>query len=309
MGSIPTRSASKWHPLNWIPWLTVGFLKLMAPLPLSWLLRIGRGLGWLAYYFVPVRKAVTLTNLRLCFPEKSEREIRLLALASYKSLGMGVFEGVEANFASDERIDRCHTLEGIEHVEAAKREGRGVLVLSAHVHTLELGGRILARYGNGCVFFRPPNNPVFAKVIEDGRRRIAKRMFAFNDLKGAIRALRDGDFIWYAPDQGKKFKDTEVVPFFDVPAVTNAATGKIAQLGRAVVIPYSIVRTSDHGTYRARLGPPMDGFEGTDPVAEANRVNRAIEAFVLEAPEQYLWQHKRFKGRGEGYPDVYAGMS
>ena len=308
MGSIPTRSASKWHPLNWIPWLTIGLMKLLAPLPLPWLLKFGRGIGWVAYHLVPVRRSVTLANLRLCFPDKSEAEIRALALASYKSLGMGIFEGVEANFASDERIDRCHAFEGIEHLEAAKREGRGVIMFCAHVHTLEIGARIFSRHWMGIGFFRPPNNPVFAKVVADGRRRMSKRMIAFDDLKGAIRALRDGELIWYAPDQGKKFKDTEIVPFFGVPAVTNAATGRIAQLGRALVIPYSIVRTSNRGSYRARLGPPMDGFEGGDPVAEANRVNSAIEELVMELPEQYLWQHKRFKGRGDGYPDVYAGM-
>jgi KDO2-lipid IV(A) lauroyltransferase len=134
-------------------------------------------------------------------------------------------------------------------------------------------------------------------------------MIAFDDLKGAIRALREGERLWYAPDQAKKFKDTEIVPFFGVPALTNAATGKIAKLGRAAVIPFSIVRTSDRGFYHARIGPPMEGFDGSDPVAEANATNRAIEALVMESPEQYLWQHKRFKGRGEGFPDIYEGMS
>ena len=308
MASPPTRSATKWHPLNWIPWLTVGLLRLLAPLPLPWLLRFGRGIGWFMFHFVPIRRAVTIANLRLCFPGKSASEIRALALASYKSMGMGVFEALMANLGSKERIDACHSIEGMERIEEAKRAARGVLLFCAHVHTLEIGARIFTRHFQACGFYRPPNNPVFAKAIAEGRDRMSKRMFAFDDLKGAVRALRGGEIIWYAPDQGKKFKDTEIVPFFGVPAVTNAATGKIAQLGRALVIPYSIVRTSDRGFYRARLGAPLEGFDGSDPVAEANTVNRAIEAFVLEAPEQYLWQHKRFKGRGEGYPDVYAGM-
>lgn len=308
MGSPPTRSATKWHPLNWIPWLTVGFLHLLAPLPVPWLLGLGRGLGWFMFYFVPIRRAVTVRNLSLCFPGMSAKEVRALALASYKSLGMGAMEAVIANRASDERITRIHTFEGIEHLEAAKREGLGVIMFCAHVHTLEIGARIFSCHWLGVGFFRPPNNPVFAKVIAEGRKRMGKRMIAFDDLKGAIRALRDGELIWYAPDQGKKFKDTEVVPFFGVPAVTNAATGKIAKLGRALVIPYSITRTSKRGHYRARLGPPLEGFDGDDPVAEAERVNREIEALILEAPEQYLWQHKRFKGRGDDYPDVYEGM-
>jgi Kdo2-lipid IVA lauroyltransferase/acyltransferase len=280
----------------------------MAPLPLRWLLRLGRGIGWFIYHFVPVRREVTLTNLRLCFPDKSETEIRKLALDSYRSLGMGVFEALVAHWGSKERIHACHSIEGMERIDEAKRAGRGVLLFSAHVHTLEIGARIFAEHFDACGFYRPPNNPVFARAIAEGRDRMAKRMIAFDDLNGAIRALRGGELVWYAPDQAKKFKDTEIVPFFGVPALTNAATGKIARLGRALVIPYSIVRTSDRGFYRARLGQPMEGFDGSDPRAEANATNREIEALVMEAPEQYLWQHKRFKGRGEGYPDLYRGM-
>jgi KDO2-lipid IV(A) lauroyltransferase len=306
MGAPPTRSATKWHPLNWIPWLTVGLLHLIAPLPLRWLLKLGRGIGWFIFYFVPIRRAVTLANLRLCFPEKSEREIQSLALASYKSLGMGVFEALTSNLASDERIIACHSIAGAEHIDAARKAGRGVLLFSAHVHTLEIGARIFALHHDACGFYRPPNNPVFAKVIADGRDKMSKRMFAFDDLKGAVRALRNGEIIWYAPDQGKKFKDTVIAPFFGVPAVTNAATGKIAQLGRALVIPYSIVRTSDRGFYRARIGPPIEGLVDTEPAEQAVMVNRIIEEFVREAPEQYLWQHKRFKRRGDEFPDVYA---
>jgi KDO2-lipid IV(A) lauroyltransferase len=244
--------------------------------------------------------------LRLCFPTKSEREIRALALASYKSMGMGVFEALTSNLGSDERIDSCHSIEGVEQIEMAKQAGRGVLLFCAHVHTLEIGARIFTRYFTACGFYRPPNNPVFAKSIADGRDKMSKRMFAFDDLKGAVRALRAGEIIWYAPDQGKKFKDTVIAPFFGVPAVTNAATGKIAQLGRALVIPYSIVRTSDRGFYRARIGAPIDGLVEAEPLEQAILVNGIIEDFVREAPEQYLWQHKRFKRRGEGFPDVYA---
>jgi KDO2-lipid IV(A) lauroyltransferase len=66
------------------------------------------------------------------------------------------------------------------------------------------------------------------------------------------------------------------------------------------------VCTSDRGFYRARNGAPIDGHDEAEPLEQAILVNGIIEDFVREAPEQYLWQHKRFKRRGEGFPDVYA---
>jgi KDO2-lipid IV(A) lauroyltransferase len=128
-------------------------------------------------------------------------------------------------------------------------------------------------------------------------------------MKGAVRALRDGGLIWYAPDQGRRFKHTVIAPFFGVPAVSNAATRSIAQLGRAAVIPWTTVRERRNGRwhYRVIVKPPIADLP-EDPVSEATFVNRIVESLVREAPEQYLWQHKRFKNRGEGYPNEYAGM-
>ncbi len=298
-----------WLPHYWPAWLTIWFFRLLAPLPWSWLLALGRGLGLFLFHVVPIRRAVTERNIALCFPELDEPERRRLARRCYASFGMGFMEALISYFSEPERFAGRFTIEGLEHLEAARAAKRGVLLLSAHFHTIEVSGYVANMHTPVSAFYRNPNHPVFARELLRLRARRLNRMFPADDLKGAVRALREGDVLWYAPDQGKRIKDSVIAPFFGVPAVTNAATGKIAKLGRAVVIPWGAVRERRAGRwhYRVTIGAPLPELP-EDPVAEATAINAVVERFVRAAPEQYLWQHKRFKNRGDGYPDVYAGM-
>jgi KDO2-lipid IV(A) lauroyltransferase len=158
-------------------------------------------------------------------------------------------------------------------------------------------------------FYRNPKNPVLAYLRQRQHTGRLAHMFSIDDMKGAVRALREGALIWYAPDQGRRFKHTVIAPFFGVPAVSNAATRSIAQLGRAQIIPWTTVRERRDGRwhYRITVHPPLPELPD-NPQAEAAVINRVVEALVRQAPEQYLWQHRRFKYRGDEYPDEYAGM-
>lgn len=300
-GSTPSLA----HPRYWPAWVAVSFLRLLSPLPLGLLQCFGRWCGRLAFYLVPVRRRVTEVNLRLAFPEMAAGARRRLARRCYESLGMGIFEAIFAYDASVERIQKIYTIEGLEHIAAAQATGRGVLLLSAHFHTLEVSGAISTQHFPLSCFYRDPNNPVFARAIRRKRAALAKRLIPFDDLRQAVRALRAGEIVWYAPDQGKKFKDTVIAPFFGEPAVTNAATGGIARLGRALVVPWFAVRRPD-GRFHVVIRPPLEDFPSDDARADAVRINRLLEEFIRAAPEQYLWQHKRYKARGPEFPDVYA---
>ena len=307
--SAHSQSPKLWLPQYWPAWLVVAGMRLLAPLPLPLLLWLGRWLGRFAFYLVPIRRAVTVRNIQLCFPELERAAQWRLARRCYESFGMGFSEALFSYFSAPERFEGRFTVEGMEHIDAARRAKRGVLLLSAHFHTIEFSGYIANLHLPLSAFYRNPNHPVFAHMLLKLRSSRLHRMFPADDLKGAVRALREGDLLWYAPDQGKSIKDSVVAPFFGVPARTNAATGKVARLGRALVIPWAAVRERREGRwhYRVTIQPPLPELP-EDPVAEATQINAVVEGMVRAAPEQYLWQHKRFKKRGEGFPDEYAGM-
>ena len=109
-----------WLPRYWPTWLGVAVMRALSPLPLEALLAIGRGLGRFAFYVVPVRRAVTLRNLELCFPDMDAAARWRMARQCYESLGMGVFEAIFSYYSKQKRFDGRYTLEGWEHLDAAR---------------------------------------------------------------------------------------------------------------------------------------------------------------------------------------------
>ena len=265
--------------------------------------RLARWLGGFAFHVVRIRRGVVFTNLRLCFPEKSPAEIRSLARAHYDALALGLLESCAGWWAPTGELPP-HRFEGFAHLETALARGKGVILLTAHFTTLEIGGRyMIESIPVGCLY-RDPNNPVLAHIMRGQRERHMQIAIHHDDLKGLIRALRAGLAIWYAPDQGKRTPGSEILPFFGVPALTNTATAKIAGMTGAAVVPYFARREPDH-SYTLTILPALENFPSGDTAADAIRVNRLIEEHIRLAPEQYFWVHKRFKHRGPDHPDIY----
>jgi KDO2-lipid IV(A) lauroyltransferase len=90
-----------------------------------------------------------------------------------------------------------------------------------------------------------------------------------------------------------------------VAAATNTATSRLAQATGAAVVPFFTRRLPDGAAYVQRIEPPLEGFPSGDPSADATRLNGMIEAWVREAPEQYLWSHRRFRTRPAGEAPFY----
>lgn len=296
--------AGLWQPRHWPMWIGLGLFRLLHELSWPEKHRLARGLGWFIFHFVRVRRRVVEVNLALCFPEKSASEREALALAHYRSLVLGLFETLSGWWSPAEDLPPFR-LVGLENLTTALARGHGALLLTAHFSTLEICGRMMTEHHPMGGLYREPNNPVVAHLMGLQRARHMSVGVHFDDLRGLVRALRAGHAIWYAPDQGKRTKSSEILPFFGVPCITNTATSKIAEMTGCAVVPFFARRAPD-GSFLLKILPALENFPTADHSADAIRVNQLIEQHAREAADQYFWVHKRFKARGEGYPDVYA---
>lgn len=293
-------------PVYWPTWLAIGIGWLISRLPYSAQMSIGRGLGTLVRWTMPKRRKIVQKNLALCFPELTENEREQLLIDNFHALGMGGMEMIIAWWGSDKKIAQLEEFAGLEHITEAEKDHRGVLLLSAHLTTLELGARILTRYYPAQALYKPVKNPVFEWCMYRARHRYSNNPpIKKYETRTLVRALRQGANIWYAPDQHNRAEGAVVAPFFGLPALTTAGTSRLAQLGRAHVVPCFTYRMPN-GKYRISFYPPLKDFPSGDDTADTARINKIIEDAIRRAPEQYWWIHRRFKGSLT--PDPYADL-
>ncbi|MCP1373195.1 LpxL/LpxP family Kdo(2)-lipid IV(A) lauroyl/palmitoleoyl acyltransferase [Dyella lutea] len=302
----PSFRASLLSPRHWPAWLGVGCIWLIARLPYSALMRVGHWLGALAMRIDSARRPVAEANIALCFPELDADQQAALVDAHLRDIGLMLVEFALGWMGRDEAIARLPlSIEGLEHLEQARAAGKGVLLVGGHFSHLELCARLVSQRIRIAGMYRRMDSTVFEWVVLRARLHYADAMFEKDDIRGTVKYLRGGGTLWYAPDQDMRSKDSVFVPFFGVPAATITATHHLARMGNAVVIPFFHRRLPGNGGYALRLGAPLQGIPSDDVLEDTARVNACIEQMAREAPEQYLWVHKRFKTRPEGKPSVY----
>ena len=297
-----------WTPNYWPLWLVLALLRLTIMLPHNARLAVGFSLGRLAHRLMPARRAVTRRNIELCFPELPAEERDALAKKHFEALGASAVEMALGMWGSDDELERLTRVEGAEHLTKYSDQGIGVILACAHFTSLEISGRMLSRaIPPFDVVYRRNRNPFFTEITRHSRERSARKTIGKEDIREMVRSLRAGTPVWYAPDQAFKGKNAALVPFFGVPAMMTTATGQLAKLGKAVVVPY-FPRRLDDGSYIIQVLPAITEIPTGDLIRDSELYNESLEKQVRQCPEQYYWVHKKFKGRPDDLPDAYADL-
>ena len=301
----PVTGLSRFAPRYWPSWLGVGLMRLLIRLPYRWQLVTGRLLGRIFRLFSPYRRTIASTNIELCFPELALRERKQLVERSFESLGMSIIETAAGLWAPDSFFQQLGSIDGLEHLESARRNGKGVLLLSGHFCSLDFAGRILMEHHPACFTYQELRNRLLDQLTQQARRANCKLLIHRHDIRGFIKALKAGEVVWYAPDQDQGRKNSVFVPLFGIPANTLTATTKLARLTGAAVMPFVIQRLPDARGYKLTIEAALENFPGADETEDAARFNALIESQIRAHPEQYLWIHRRFKSRPEGLAKLY----
>lgn len=286
-----------------LSYLLVGFLWLLHWLPLPVLRGLGWGLGRLLYALGRERRDVALINLRLCFPEKTEAEREVLAMQHFVAFSRAVLDRTLGWWSSKERLKRLIRVKGEEHL--IDPGGKPTIVLSPHFVGLDAGAVRVSMIAAGCSIYSNQKNPVFNKLLYEGRRRFSESLLLSRQdgMRKIIKAMRDGYSLYYLPDMDFGPDDSIFVPFFGVPAATIPGVSRLTRLTGAKVVACITRQVADG--YEVEITPAWDNFPGESVEADTEMVNRFIESQVLRMPEQYFWLHKRFKTRPPGEQRFY----
>jgi KDO2-lipid IV(A) lauroyltransferase len=273
----------------------MGIIRLIAILPYTIQLATGYVIGFCMWLLPLAQKKIILTNLRLCYPELGEQEQKRLAFRNFLSMGMSLIEIGMSWWSTDKHLHKLVTIRGLENLKHALQQGNGVILLSPHFTTLELGGRLLRLHTPFHVMYRHQSNALINHLMLTARERNFGKAIHRNDIKGLFRSLKDNMPVWYAPDQHFHGKQYVMAPFFNIPAASNPATSRLAKTSGARIVPFLQHRLPGLQGYLIELLPALEDIPGDSIEEDTALINKTIEALINHAPEQYLWAHKRFK--------------
>ena len=291
---------------RYIPmWLLFGFLRFVSLLPYTIQLRIGKLIGKLLKKLSARRQGIVDTNLKLCFPEKSDLEREALRNENYENLGISLIEIGICWWWKPERLKPLVEVRGLEHVQHCLDNKQGVILLSGHSTSLELGGRALSLFLPFQAMYRTQKNRLFDSYLYTKRSGYLKAVISRKNTRRMIKGIKQLIPTWYAPDQDFANERNVFAPFFGIQTATLSASSRLAKSSGAAMIPFYPERKTDGSGYILWLKPPLENFPSDDEIADSTAINATIEQFARRQPAQYMWVHKRFKTRPEGEADIY----
>ncbi|OIR24300.1 lipid A biosynthesis acyltransferase [Bathymodiolus thermophilus thioautotrophic gill symbiont] len=292
------------YHLKFMPtWILIALMKLGAKLSFKTQVAIGKIMGRVLYRLLSKFRKIALVNIAKCFPHKSPAEVQHLAKQNFESLGISFFESANSFYLDDDTLRRRYNINNAHILEEALAQKKNVILLVGHFTTMMLAGRILLQNFKVADVYRPQNNALFDAEMTKQLTRYGSTMIKAKNPRTIIKTLKSGLPIWYAPDQDLGTKNSTFAPFFGVQAATINATAKLANIENTVVIPLSFSRKTSG--YELNFSHPIKDYPLADARDNASITNRILEMQILQAPEQYLWIHRRFKSRPENEKYFY----
>ncbi|MEQ8435200.1 MAG: lysophospholipid acyltransferase family protein [Oceanicaulis sp.] len=242
---------------------------------------------------------VARVNMRIAFPDAHERELDQLLDAMWDNFGrlLGEFPNTH-RFDFSGESDQIE-VEGAEILEALDRAGQPAVLIGGHFANWELMAAVIVRRMKDCrITYRHANNAAIDRAIIDQRKAYGVNILAPKGGSGAkelMAALKGGASVALMNDQ--KMNDGIAAPFLGRDAMTASGPARMALRYDCPLVPMSIVR-KDGVRFKVTVHEPLEKPEGSDAAAileTVTRINTLIESWIMRAPEQWFWVHRRFE--------------
>jgi KDO2-lipid IV(A) lauroyltransferase len=269
--------------------------------------RLGERIGELGYSPGGVRRDVVERQIAAAFPELDASGVERIARGSYRHLGRNAVEAtLAANKSRQEILDLVEQVDGWEHVERATADGTAGIGVAAHHGNWELlGGFLAARGVSPEVVVRGMDNRLFEDYLNQNRAKLGIRIVHDTEaVRQLTKSLREGRFVCMLADQGVLGLASSFVPFFGRPAKTPRGFAVFALRFEVPVCFMDMLRLPN-GKFRAVFEPieiQRTGDKERDIDAMVERYSQVLEKWVRQYPEQYFWQHRRWRRQPEGTP-------
>ncbi len=264
--------------------------------------RLGRWIGLAGFRLSTRRREIALNNLKHAMGEElSSHQLETLARESFANLGIGLAEFFKFPSLDAEKLAELVEFTGEKNLKSALLEGKGVLVLSAHLGNWDLLAASLAAKGFPISLITKVSRSSALNSVWMGYREAAgiKIFISSGSMGGILRQLKSGGIVGFVLDQNALREDGVFVPFFGKAACTLSSLAILARRTGAPVIPVYTFR--EGGRHRVIVqGPivtPDIEDRDLDVLKRTEAYSSWTEKVIREHPEQWTWLHDRWKTR------------
>ena len=260
------------------------------------------GVGRFCYRHLPIRRDVALANLKMCFPEKDDTELKVILEGAYVNIAMVLFEFLYfPKFIKENLKEIVEFTEESQHlIDSDLQRGKGLVIISGHFSNWELMALAVGAFSpeKPLIIVHPFHNKGVDKIANEYRSRLGNFTVPMaNSIRASLSQLYSNGIVALLADQSAAKESAPArffgidVPTFQGPASFALRTGAAAQMGFLI--------RNDDGTYRVELREidytDLDGDSEENVRELTQRHVSMLEEYIRKYPDKWLWFHKRFK--------------
>lgn len=292
-------------------WFARAIILCIQALPIEFVARLGRFCGALAHLSDARHRRVARNNLRRCFPEKSETELRSIIRDNFRRLGENYACALKtASMTEDELLTRVDIL-GREKLAQPPGKPANRIVAIGHFGNFELYTLLAHSVPGfqGASTFRGLNQPAFNRLMQELRSRSGCFFFERRSgVRDLMRLLaRQNVLLGLLTDQHGGRKGVWG-PFFGIECSTNPAPAVLALRYQSPLNTAICYRTG-LARWRIEVGDEIPTHQNGSPrpiEAIMADVNAALESAIRRDPANWFWVHNRWKPRRQRKADTFV---
>ena len=261
------------------------------------------GFSKLVYILDKKHRRIAMVNMDLAFEDtKSLEEKTNIIKESYKNIVYNLYEFVVNPTLSQSELEKKVTVENEYIIKDAINSKRKIILITAHYGNWELVNTFNSmKYKPMTVVGRPMSNEYLNKDLRNSRNSKNSIMLDKNNAaKGLVKALKDDRMLALVVDQNTASNMGILINFFNKKARQTEAPAKLATKFDALIIPVFVIK-DDFCKYTMRFSTPIESSKFEDNSIEAITQQQAdiIEEQIRSKPEDWFWQHQRWKNQYE----------
>jgi len=281
------------YPLLW----------LISKLPFRLLYALSDVIYIIIYYIIGYRKKTVRSNIALALPHLSEKERLNIEKKSYRHLCDMFLEMIKTMSITRKEIDERFTFSNLDVYLDLEKKGKSIAVMIAHYASYEWVismNRIISF--EGFAIYKKIRNPYFDKMVRDIRSKFQANLITTKETIDVMQKNKDEGRLGiygFAGDQSPKSdKAFHWVTFMGVEVPIHTGAEMLAKRFDMNVI-FLKVKKVKRGFYEATFEVLSDDARSVPDYQISDMFAERVEKQILEAPEYYLWTHKRWKHKRE----------